>query len=186
MLDGLQWLTALPWWQAALALFALRVVALAVDAIDLVLIIRGEKLPAWVMAFVTSALFLVALSLVAYYGTTPPMLLAYGLGYATGTAVGMSLERRLVRGYLRLRIISRYRGRQLVEALRAAGFAVTEIPAQGRDGSVTLLHCGVDQRLLPRVLRLVEEVDPEAFVTAEAVRPLTHGLWRPIRPGERR
>ena len=167
-------------------MFTLRLIALALDAINIILVVRGRKVPVWALSFTVSLLFLLALSLVAFYGTSPPMLLAYGLGYATGTALGMSLEQRLVRGYLRLRIISSRRGHALAESLRSAGFAVTELPAQGRDGTVTLLHCGVDQRLLPGVLRLIDRVDPEAFVTAEPVRPLERGLWRPLHAGGRR
>jgi uncharacterized protein YebE (UPF0316 family) len=65
----------------------------------------------------------------------------------------------------------------LIERLREAGFAVTEVPARGKDGSVDLLECKVLRRHYSQVYKLVEETDPEAFVTVENVRPVQRGFW---------
>jgi uncharacterized protein YebE (UPF0316 family) len=62
--------------------------------------------------------------------------------------------------------------------MRAAGFAVTEIPARGKDGTVTMLTCSVQRRHVDQVHRIVNQTDPSAFITAEDVRPVRRGFWR--------
>jgi uncharacterized protein YebE (UPF0316 family) len=62
--------------------------------------------------------------------------------------------------------------------MRSEGFAITEIPARGKDGMVTLLSCSVLRKKVPLVHKIVNEVDESAFITAEDVRPVRHGFWR--------
>jgi uncharacterized protein YebE (UPF0316 family) len=45
----------------------------------------------------------------------------------------MAIEKRLAIGYTHFNIISRNRSTEIADALRAAGFGVTEIPARGRE-----------------------------------------------------
>jgi len=92
--------------------------------------------------------------------------------------VGMWIEERLAVGHLRLNIISPTRGASVATALRAASFAVTEIPARGRDGMVALLSVSVYRKDAARAEHVAREADPEAFMTAEDVRPMRRGFWR--------
>jgi uncharacterized protein YebE (UPF0316 family) len=105
-------------------------------------------------------------------------MLGYATGFATGLVVGILIERRLALGHLLLRIISASHGMEIAENLRNAGFAVTEIPAHGKDGMVSLLICNVFRRHLNQVLEIVGSLDEEAFITAQSVAPLQRGFWR--------
>jgi len=102
---------------------------------------------------------------------------AYAGGFATGNVVGMLIEKRLAIGYSHISIISREQGKQIAGVLREHDFAVTEIPAQGRDGKVTLLNCSVQRKLSADVERLALELDPEAFITVEDIVPRQSGYW---------
>ncbi|HEY59008.1 MAG TPA: hypothetical protein G4O04_10845 [Anaerolineae bacterium] len=165
-------------WVAAVLLFFLRLAGLTLDTLRLAAIARGHKAWAWLLSFLQSILFLLALGMVTTSLERPLPLMGYALGFATGSVFGMMLERRLMPGHVHLRIISSRRGGAVGQALRAADYAFTEVPAQGRDGTVTLINIGVIQQELPRVLQLVTEADPDAFVTAETVRPIRRGVWR--------
>ncbi len=165
-------------WGAALVLFLLRLSDMTLDTLRLATVARGHKAWAWPLSFLQSFLFLLAIGLVTSARTQPLPLVGYALGFATGSVLGMTLERRLVPGHVHLRIISPRRGHAIAVALRQAGYAFTEVPAQGREGTVTLINLGVVQRELPQVLQLVEGTDPEAFITAETVRPIRRGVWR--------
>lgn len=165
-------------WGAAVLLFFLRLTGLTLDTLRLAAIAHGHKVWAWLLSFLQSILFLLALGMVTTSLERPLPLMGYALGFATGSVLGIALERRLIPGHLHLRIISSRRGDAVAQTLRAAGYAFTAIPAQGRDGAVMLINLGVVQQELPRVLRLVTEADPEAFVTAETVRPIRRGVWR--------
>jgi uncharacterized protein YebE (UPF0316 family) len=54
---------------------------------------------------------------------------------------------------------------------------VTELAGRGKDGMVSVLTCSVRRRDVSQVTRQVHNVDPEAFVTVEDVRPLHRGYW---------
>ena len=66
----------------------------------------------------------------------------------------------------------------LAERLREAGFAVTEIPARGKDGMVHILSVSVQRKDVPRVEEVIHDNGPDAFVTSADVRPLHRGFWR--------
>jgi uncharacterized protein YebE (UPF0316 family) len=90
----------------------------------------------------------------------------------------MVIEERLAIGHTHLRIISSTLGAGIAEALRAEGYAVTEISGRGKDGMVTLINCSVLRRQVSRVERICRERDEAVFITAEDVRPLRRGFWR--------
>ena len=90
----------------------------------------------------------------------------------------MLIEEKLAIGHLHMSIVSPSRGTAIAGHLREEGYAVTEIPARGKDGTVTMLNCSVLRKNLMKVRKLVNEIDPEAFITAEDVRPVRRGFWR--------
>lgn len=65
--------------------------------------------------------------------------------------------------------------------LRAEGFAVTELDARGRSGSVDVLNVVVKRSEAPRVVEAVEEEAPRAFITVEEVRSTRRGRLLPTR-----
>ena len=63
----------------------------------------------------------------------------------------MWIEERLAVGHVKMSIVSSARGAILSETLREAGFAVTEIPARGKDGMVSMLSVSVRRRDVSKV-----------------------------------
>jgi uncharacterized protein YebE (UPF0316 family) len=90
----------------------------------------------------------------------------------------MIIEERLAVGHTSLNITSPRLGTAIADHLRLNGYAVTEIPARGKDGMVTLLNCSVLRKNVEKARALINEIDPEAFITSEDVRPVRRGFWR--------
>ena len=65
----------------------------------------------------------------------------------------------------------------VAEALRKMDYAVTEISARGKDGSVSLCDLSVRRKDVSEIEKLAQEVDPEAFITVEDITPLRSGYW---------
>jgi uncharacterized protein YebE (UPF0316 family) len=162
---------------AALTLFCLRLVDVTLYTLRLMMVVRGRKALAWTFGFFQAFTFVVAISAVLSDLGNWGKILGYSAGFATGVVVGMWLEGRLAIGHTHLRVVSPSRGAELSSRLRQTGFAVTEIPARGKDGSVALLMCSVARRKAPEFERVIKEVDPDAFVTAEEVRSVRRGYW---------
>lgn len=165
-------------WLAAGMIFLLRVSDMTLDTLRVLVVMRGRKAIAWVLGFFQSIIFVTAITSVLANLDNPLNLLGYAAGFATGNVVGMLIEERLAIGHVQLSIISPGRGAAVAARLREQGYAITEIPARGKDGMVALLTCSVLRKNVEQVQKLVNEVDPAAFVTAEDVRPVRRGFWR--------
>jgi uncharacterized protein YebE (UPF0316 family) len=90
----------------------------------------------------------------------------------------MAIEKRLAIGFTHFSIISRDHSTEIADALRQAGYGVTEIPARGRDSSFMLVDCHVRRKQADEVEKLALKVDSSAFITAEEVTPRQSGIWR--------
>ena len=161
----------------ALLIFFLRLINYTMDTLRIMLTMRDKKLLSWVLGFFESILFVVVMGAVLNDLDDVMKIAAYAGGFATGNVVGMLIEKRLAIGYSHISIISREQGKQIAGVLREHDFAVTEIPAQGRDDKVTLLNCSVQRKLSADVERLALELDPEAFITVEDIVPRQSGYW---------
>ncbi len=165
-------------WLGALGIFALRVSDMTLDTLRLLFVVRGKKGVAWGLGFFQSVIFVIAITSVLQNLDNPLNIIGYAGGFATGNVVGMMIEERLAIGHIKLSIVSSARGAALAQTLREGGFAVTEIPARGKDGMVSMLSVSVKRKDVARVETIVREKDAGAFVIAEDVRPLRHGFWR--------
>ncbi|MBX3003172.1 MAG: DUF2179 domain-containing protein [Anaerolineales bacterium] len=161
----------------ALGIFMLRVVNQSLDTLRVVMMLRGRRLSTWILGFVETAIFVVALSSVISGLDNILNIIGYSAGFATGNTLGMWVEDRLAIGFINLRIVSPKRGTAMVQRLREAGFGVTEIPARGKDGTVSLLNLSVRRKEVDEVQAIVEAVDGTAFITSEETRPLRRGFW---------
>ena len=165
-------------WLAPGVIFLLRVGDMSLDTLRVLMVMRGRKRIAWILGFFQSLIFILAISSVLSHLDNPLNLIGYAAGFATGNVVGMWIEERLAIGHIHLTIISPRRGSAIAEHMRSAGFAVTEVSARGKDGMVSLLNCSVLRKNVAQVHQLVNEIDAEAFITAEEVRSIRHGFWR--------
>jgi uncharacterized protein YebE (UPF0316 family) len=159
-------------------IFLLRVCDMSLDTIRVLFVFRGKKTLAWVLGFFQSMLFVIAITSVLANMDNFLNIIAYAAGFATGNVVGMSIENRLAIGHIHMTIFSPKAGPRIVDALRNAGFAVTELSGRGRSGMVSVLHVAVLRKKVMEIENIVLDMDQEAFITAEDVKPLRRGFWR--------
>jgi uncharacterized protein YebE (UPF0316 family) len=165
-------------WLTALTIFLLRVSDMTLDTLRVLVVMRGRKAIAWVLGFFQASIFILAISSVLSNVNNILNVIGYAAGFATGNVVGMLIEERLAIGHTHLSIISSRRGAAIADRLREDGYAVTELAGRGKDGTVTLLNCSVLRKNVDQVRKIINEVDDEAFITAEDVRPVRRGFWR--------
>jgi uncharacterized protein YebE (UPF0316 family) len=165
-------------WLGAGLIFLLRVSDMTLDTLRVLVVMRGRKGYAWILGFIQSAIFVLAISFVLSNLKNPLNIVGYAAGFATGNVVGMLIEERMAIGHILLSIVSPRLGSAIAELLRKEGYAVTEISARGKDGTVNLLNANVLRKNAERVRKLVNEIDPDAFITSEDVRPVRRGFWR--------
>ncbi len=163
---------------AALTIFSLRILDVSMAILRILMVMRGRKLLAWIFGFVQALVFVAAIRQVMSDLGNLANMIAYAAGFASGTVIGLWLEERIAVGHGHLRIMSPRFGAALAEKIREAGFGVTVVAGRGRDGSVDILSCTVPRRQVKKLRTLIESTDPDAFITAENVRPLNRGFWK--------
>lgn len=159
-------------------IFMLRVCDMSLDTLRVMMVMRGKKWLAWGLGIIQSTIYVIAITSVLSHLDNPLNILGYASGFATGNVVGITIEEKLAIGLAHMRIVSPHLGSAIAEKLRHEGFAITEIPARGKDGMVTVLYCSVNRKDIERVQKLIEEIDAEAFITAEDVRRARRGFWK--------
>jgi uncharacterized protein YebE (UPF0316 family) len=165
-------------WIGALIIFGLRVVNITLDTLRMLFTLRGQKALSWIAGFVVSVIYVVLLTSVLSNLNNLLYIIAYAAGFATGSVAGMWIEERLAIGYVHLQVVSPRRGVVMAQKLRENGFAVTEIPARGKDGMVSMLSLSVRRKQVLPVEKIINECDEAAFITSEDVHPVQRGFWR--------
>lgn len=166
-------LFALPW--GPLLIFALRICDVSLDTMRVLSAVRGHRGSAAALGFFQAFIWIFAVGNAIQHLDSVWHIVAYAGGFATGTLVGITIERYLAFGLSTVRIVSAHGGVEIAEALRNAGFGVTEMTGQGRDGPVEIINSVVQRQHLDEVMRIVGQWDPNAFVTVEEPRVLRGG-----------
>jgi uncharacterized protein YebE (UPF0316 family) len=166
-----------PWFLTFL-IFFLRVTDMSLDTLRVLFVFRGRKSMAWILGFLQSAIWVIAITSVLSNLENLFNIIAYAAGFATGNVVGMAIEERLAIGHAHIRVISSGKGNAILEAIRRTGYAATEIPGRGKDGTVTIISCSVKRKHISKIQKEISEIDQNAFMTVEEIRPIHRGFWR--------
>ena len=152
---------------SGLTIFALRILDVSLGTLRIGFLVRGQRLFAGAFGFVESLVWLVAVSQVITNLDSVYKMIGYAAGYAVGTMLGVSIEKWLAMGDAMVRIVTSASAPSPSGPLRAAGFSVTEVNARGRDGDVSLAFAVVPRKRLVKMMKMLEETNPHAFITIE-------------------
>ncbi len=152
----------------ALGIVGLRIADVALGTVRIAMLVRGRPLLAGALSFAESLVWLLAAAQVLSNLGSPVQFVAYALGYALGTVIGVTIERWIAIGDVLMRVVSRTNTPSVAPALREAGFVVTELNAKGRDGGVTVAFSVMPRRRVPKALAIVRKADPDAFASFES------------------
>lgn len=155
-------------WLLGILVFFARVVDVSVGTLRTISIIQGRTKIAFILAFIETTVWLLVLSAVLPQVMHTPLLgFFYAFGFATGNVVGILVEKRLAMGYINFRIITNKFVKEITALLREKGFAVTTFQGEGKDGIVTEIYVAAERKNLPMLIKLVKEIEPDAFYIAE-------------------
>lgn len=157
----------------ALLIFCLRIVDVSVGTLRVMYMVRGDRRKAVPLAFVESLIWVFAISRIMREVDNWANMVAFSAGFAAGTMVGMTLERWIASGFVMVRVISQ--SEKMAAEIRAAGFGVTVLTGEGRQGDQDILFIVALRRRGPELLSLIRRVDDGAFVTVDPVQKAMGG-----------
>ncbi|MBN2345122.1 MAG: DUF2179 domain-containing protein [Candidatus Aminicenantes bacterium] len=157
------------WAIVPLLIFLARIVDVSLQTIRIVAISRGVRWLAPLVGFFEVLIWLLVISQIIKTVSHPLAYIAYAAGFATGTAIGQSIERRLSLGMVLIRVITPSGSEVLRQRLQEMKFGFTHVPAQGAEGPVEVVFTVIRRQHLQQVLELVRRVLPDAFYSVEEV-----------------
>ncbi len=176
---------AFNWIVLPLLIFLARVVDVTIGTIRIIFVSRGMKFLAPICGFFEILIWLVAIGKVMQNFTDPVLYIAYAGGFATGNFVGILVEEKLAMGLCVMRIITRKDAAKLVEFLKAAGYGITVLDAQGSKGPVRIIFMIIRRQDTKNLDRVIQKYNPKAFYSIEDVRFASEGVF-PQKPWYRR
>lgn len=154
-------------WYIPVLIFLARIADVSIGTIRMIFVIAGWRLRAAGLGFFEVLIWALAVGGLVQSITNPVLLLAYAGGFAAGNLVGMLIESKLALGYRVVQVINREPNNELPGFLRDNGYRVTRVMGEGKDGPIELCFAVVRRRVLPEILRLIEQHTPDAIVTIE-------------------
>ena len=160
-----------------LLIFFARVCDVTLSTVRMILVVRGKRYPAAAIGLVEASIYITALGRVMRNIDDPLKVLAYGLGFASGTLLGSWVEERLALGHVTLEVIPpEENAEELLRAVRTAGYGVTVLTGHGLKGPKQVLLVSTDRKSLPRLAAIIEEFAPDSFMTVLETRAVRGGV----------
>jgi uncharacterized protein YebE (UPF0316 family) len=151
----------------SLAIFFGRIIDVTLGTIRINFIVRKRKIFAAAIGFIEVTIFVAVIARVIedlnnnFYG-----IFAYGAGFAVGTLIGITISEKLSQDLISNNIISKARSDEIVNLLRQEGFGATCYNGYGKDGDVQIINVVCRQSHIPKLNKLIYEVDPDIFITS--------------------
>src|SRR5262245_37333051 len=146
-----------------------RITDVTLDTIHTVAVVQGRRVFAAVVGFFEAVVYICAVAKVLLNMDHPVYALAYGLGFASGTFLGITIEQRLAFGHQLVTLVT-HKGAELVKALRAAGYRLAEVKGHTRDGDLTILYVEIPRRQAQKLIATASAVDDSCFCILNDVR----------------
>jgi len=158
-------------------IFMARVCDVSIGTVRILIIAKGRRYLAPLLGFIEILIWLLAVRQVVQNIANVACFFAFAGGFATGNFVGMWIEEKLAMGVQVVRIITKKEASQLIDALKASGYGVTILDAQGSTGPVNIIFMIIKRTDLPQVVALIQQYNPKAFYSVEDIRAVNEGVF---------
>lgn len=178
----LNFLTSVPLWEICLIFFA-KVIEVSFSTLRIIFIGKGYRGIGTILSFVEIILWVfIASSVINGIMEAPLKGIIYGIGFSTGVYVGSLIEAKLAVGKVYVQaIILREEATKVVKELRALGYAVTVVAAQGKVKNRKVLMIFTSRKNLNNLTTKIQELDNDALIVANEVSTIKGGYMDSFR-----
>jgi uncharacterized protein YebE (UPF0316 family) len=159
-------------------IFLVRIIDVSIGTIKLMLLTRGYKIPTFFLGFIEILLWIIVVSSIINNLNHFIYYIAYALGFATGSTVGLIIEEKLAIGIRVLRIIKPMDDCDIVKLLRNSGYGATLVVGEGMNGPVHIIYSIIKRKNLSQAIKLLNECNPKLFFTVEEARQTYSGYFQ--------
>lgn len=152
-----------------LGIIIARTIDVSLGTLRTVFIVQGRRSLAWFLGFWEILIWVTVVSKVIQNLSEPLYVISFALGFATGSAVGITLERWLAFGDQVIRVFTK-EGSRIAAQLRSEGLRAVVFPGDDEDGPIDMLFLEVPRRKTPDVTMYIRDIDPDCFYTIDDVQ----------------
>ncbi len=156
-----------------------RIADQSIGTLRLILVAKGYRIVAPILAFFESLIWLLAVSQILKHLDNWVTFVAYGLGYAIGNYVGIVLEERLSLGNVIIRVFPKSNYNELKDYMNSHNIGYTIMDAEGRMGGLKIIFSIISRKSLPEYIKMIESTSPDAFYSIEEVKSVKKGIFQP-------
>ncbi|MGE5349509.1 MAG: DUF2179 domain-containing protein [Actinomycetota bacterium] len=153
-----------------LFIFLARIFDVSLGTLRIIFVTKGMRRVAPLVGFFEVLIWLLAISRIMQDLDNWLSYVAYAAGFASGNFVGMYLEERLAIGHEMIRVITRKDATNLIQDLRAKGYGVTSVKAEGIEGEVAVIYIIARRSMIKEVLEEINLFNPRALYTVESIK----------------
>jgi uncharacterized protein YebE (UPF0316 family) len=153
------------WVVLPILIFLSRIIDVTLGTIRIIFVSRGKKYLAPLLGFFEVMVWVMAISQIMQN---------------LNNYVGIIIEEKLAIGMLVVRVIMTKDEHQLKEHLADAGFGVTVVDAEGKNGEVKIIYTIIKRKELQEAIRIIEMHNSKAFYSIEDARKVNQGIFRNV------
>jgi uncharacterized protein YebE (UPF0316 family) len=162
-----------------LVVFVARILDMSFKTFRTIFLIEGKKYYAALFGFLEALIWILVIrnAITSQEGVLY-IALAYGLGYALGHIIGLSLLNYFFKQTNQVIMITSHANGELVNALEKAQFGITKIEASGIDNSKKYyLFLEILPNRLKHLKQIVNKFDPQAFMIINKSKEAINGYF---------
>jgi uncharacterized protein YebE (UPF0316 family) len=161
-------------------IFFARIMDQSIGTLRLIFLSKGMKYIAPFLGFFEVIIWLLAVGQIMQHLDNWLCYVAYGLGFAAGNFIGITLEEKLSIGTSIIRVILSNESPELIAALKSHNFGLTILDAEGAKGKVKVLFSIIRRKEIPVFLSTLHNHHSTAFYTIEDVKEAKEGVFKHV------
>jgi uncharacterized protein YebE (UPF0316 family) len=166
------------WVILPLLIFFARILDVTIGTLRLIFVSKGYKFYAPLLGFFEVVIWLIAIGQIMQHLDNFLCYLAYGLGFATGNYLGIYLDEKMSLGTVLIRVVPKFDTTNLINHLRENNFGASLVDIEGMTGKLKMIFTIVKRKDLKEVLGIIQDHNPQAFVTIEDVKTAKEGYFK--------
>jgi len=161
-----------------LFIFFAEICDVSLATLRTLMVVQGRKIHASIIGFFEILIYISALGKVVNGLSDPGNLLAYALGFASGSYIGICIEEKIALGnFIAQIVLNSNKNGKLLHSLRDNGFGVTSVRGSGKEGTREILNIALKRKDLDRLKQILDEYDERAFITVNNTKPISGGYF---------
>ena len=158
-------------------IFLGRVIDVTLGTLRVIFVSKGAKNIAPFIGFFEVLIWIIIISQIFARANDWIAYLSFAAGYATGSYVGIMLEKRIAYGVVLCRIYTQKNGADLLKKLNQKNFGATMTRGEGSVNQVYIIEAVIDRKQLKSLEQLLITFDPNIFYVVEDVRTRQNGIF---------